>query len=87
MLEQFEPAVRKAMDDYAVTKKCEDIIAKAKALSLVGKYAQNINIDNYVSSKVFDGLFKVLAQQEEKIRVDPAARATDLLKQVFKGQP
>jgi hypothetical protein len=30
-----------------------------------------------------DGLFKLLAQEELKIRKDPAARISDLLKKVF----
>jgi hypothetical protein len=33
--------------------------------------------------KILDGLFYVLGQGEQKIRTNPAARATDLLKQVF----
>jgi hypothetical protein len=84
LLAQFMPVVRKAMDGYGVTKKCEEILGKAQTLPLVGKYAQGIDINNYVSSKALDGLFKVLAQQEEKIRTDPAARVTSLLKDVFK---
>lgn len=84
LLAQFQPTVRKAMDEYAVTKKCEEILGKAKTLPLVGKYAQGIDINKHVSSKALDGLFKVLGQQEEKIRTDPAARITSLLKDVFK---
>jgi len=84
LLAQFAPVVRKAMDEYAVTNKCEEILGKAQTLPLVGKYSKGIDINNYVSSKALDGLFKVLAQQEEKIRMDPAARVTSLLKEVFK---
>jgi hypothetical protein len=36
-----------------------------------------------VTNKSLDGLFKVVAAEEEKIRENPAARTTDLLKQVF----
>jgi hypothetical protein len=34
-------------------------------------------------SKIVDGLFLMLAEEEKKIRQDPAARVTDLLKEVF----
>jgi hypothetical protein len=78
------PVVQKAMDDYAVTKKSEEILGKAQALPFIGRYATGIDINKYVSSKALDGLFKVLGQQEEKIRTDPAARVTSLLKDVFK---
>ncbi len=84
LLAQFTPVVRKAMGTYAVTKKCEEILGKAQALPLVGQYAKGIDINNYVSSKALEGLFTVLAQQEQKIRTDPAARVTGLLKEVFK---
>jgi hypothetical protein len=84
LLGQFQPEVRKSMDAFEVTRKCEEIQGMAETLPLVGKYAKGIDINKYVSSKALDGLFKVLAQQEEKIRTDPAARATDLLKEVFK---
>jgi hypothetical protein len=33
--------------------------------------------------KAMDGLFYVLGQEEKKIRNNPAARVTDLLKEVF----
>lgn len=84
LLKQFQPVVDKAMSEYAVTKKCAEILGRAQSLPLVGKYAKNIDINKYVSSRALDGLFKVLGQQEEKIRTDPAARVTDLLKEVFK---
>jgi hypothetical protein len=84
LLAKFAPVVQKAMDEYAVTKKSEEILGKAQSLPLVGKFASGIDINKYVSSKALDGLFKVLGQQEEKIRTDPAARVTSLLKDVFK---
>jgi hypothetical protein len=40
-------------------------------------------IDKYVTGKGLDGLFLMLAEEEKKIRQDPAARVTDLLKKVF----
>lgn len=84
LLAKFAPVVRKAMNEYAVTKKFEEILGQAQTLPLVGTYSKGIDIHNYVSSKALDGLFKVLAQQEANIRTDPAARATSLLKEVFK---
>jgi len=39
-----------------------------------------------VTAKAIDGLFTLIAEQEMKIRKDPLARTTDLLKRVF-GQP
>jgi hypothetical protein len=84
LLTAFQPAVRKSMDDYAVTKKYGELMDKAKTLPFVGKFAGNLDIAQYVSSKSLDGLFKVLGEQETSIRTNPASRVTDLLKQVFK---
>ena len=41
------------------------------------------DIDQYVISKGLDALFHVLGKEERKIRTDPTARVTDLLKEVF----
>jgi len=40
-------------------------------------------LDQYVVTKALGGLFHVLGEEERKIRKDPAARVTDLLKEVF----
>ncbi|MCF7765561.1 MAG: DUF4197 domain-containing protein [Verrucomicrobia bacterium] len=41
------------------------------------------DIDGYVTRKAMDGLFKMLAEEEKQIRLNPVARTTDTLKQVF----
>lgn len=41
-------------------------------------------IDKYLTQKALDGLFVKLSEEEAKIRKDPAARVTDILKRVFK---
>jgi hypothetical protein len=40
-------------------------------------------VDHYVVAKALDGLFHVLGEEEKKIRTNPTARVTDLLKEVF----
>jgi hypothetical protein len=42
-----------------------------------------LDINKYVVGKAIDGLFYMLAEEERKIRKNPAARTTDLLKEVF----
>lgn len=46
----------------------------------------DIELDRYLTEKALDGLFQKLAQEEEKIRTNPAARVTELLKRVFGQQ-
>ncbi len=43
----------------------------------------SFDLDQYVTEKALDGLFLILAEEEKKIRQDPAARVTDILQKVF----
>jgi len=48
---------------------------------------QSLDIDRYVTGEAIDGLFLLLAREERRIREDPVARTSDLLKRVFgRGQ-
>jgi hypothetical protein len=40
-------------------------------------------LDGYVTRKSLDGMFLKVGQEEAKIRTNPAARTTDLLKKAF----
>jgi hypothetical protein len=44
---------------------------------------ESLDLDHYVTSKALEGLFLMVGEEEKKIRTDPAARVTDLLKTVF----
>jgi hypothetical protein len=43
----------------------------------------NPDLAGYVTEKSLSGMFYQVAQEEQKIRKDPAARVTDILKKVF----
>jgi hypothetical protein len=45
--------------------------------------SESLDIDHYVVTKALDGLFHVVGEEEKKIRTNPTARVTDLLKEVF----
>ena len=79
---QFAPVVTKALADYNVTKKYQDIISRYQQLPMAQKFPAP-SVEDYVINKSLDGLFKVLGQEEAKIRQDPAARTTSLLKEIF----
>jgi len=46
----------------------------------------SLDLDQYVTEKALNGLYLMLAEEEKKIRRDPAARVTNLLKKVFASQ-
>jgi hypothetical protein len=77
----FKPSVASAMNDVNVTRSFKDLMDKAKKIPFLKPEA--VDLDHYVTSKALDGLFVVLGQEERKIRKDPSARVTDLLRKVF----
>jgi hypothetical protein len=48
---------------------------------------EDFDVDSYVTNKAMDGLFKLVAEEEKRIRENPAARTTDLLQKVFGSIP
>ena len=43
----------------------------------------DLDLNEYVTGKTLDGVFILLADEERKIREEPAARTSDLLREVF----
>ena len=77
----FRPTVENVMADVGVTKQYDALIGRYKEVPFAKSITFDIN--QYVTEKATDGLFFVVAQEEKKIRTNPAARVTDLLKDVF----
>jgi len=77
----FRPFVEKTMNDNSVTQQYEALSGELKSIPFVN--SEDLDINKYVVGKALDGLFYMLAEEEKKIRKNPAARTTDLLKEVF----
>jgi hypothetical protein len=77
----FEPIVHNAMSQVGVTHKYQQLEEGVRGLPLVG--GMSFDLDKYVTDGALEGLFYMLAREERKIRRDPAARVTELLKEVF----
>lgn len=77
----FRPTVQSAMNEVGVTREYRQLAGLAQTVPFVDLRA--VDIDSYVVGKALDGLFHVLGEEERKIRTDPAARVTQLLKDVF----
>jgi len=85
LYDEFRPVVSTSMDEVGVTRSYKKMVGEYAALPLAGK-TESVDLDHHVTTKALDGLFLVLGQEEKKIRTDPAARVTDLLKDVFGGR-
>lgn len=79
--QKFTPVVQTAIDKVELTKYWNPIITAYNKVPLVQK--QNPDLTAYVTDKAMSGLFKLIADEELKIRKDPVARVTDILKRVF----
>jgi hypothetical protein len=78
----FKPVIGQSMESVGVTRYYQSLSEKIETLPFVSDYA--VDLDAYVTEKSIDGLFIRLAEEEAKIRNDPAARVTELLKKVFR---
>ena len=74
----FQPVVEKSMNEVGVTRQYNELIGRYQAIPFVK--SETFDINHYVVTKALDGLFHVLGEEERKIRTNPAARVTDLLK-------
>jgi hypothetical protein len=77
----FKPIVEKSMDEVGVTRQYRELVGKAQTIPLLK--SESYDIDQYVVTKSLGGLFHMLGEEEQKIRTNPTARITDLLKEVF----
>lgn len=77
----FRPIVERSMSEVGVTRQYKDLLGRARAIPFLNVEAYDL--DNYVVGKALDGLFLVVGDEEKKIRTNPSARVTDLLREVF----
>lgn len=90
---RFYPIVQKATEKTGVTAAYKNVCEKANAGGSLGGFGSGIvgtvfdkdslDIDAYVTNKALDGLFKLIADEELKIRQNPVARTTATLQKVF----
>lgn len=80
--EAFLPVIKKTLAQYNVNQKYDLLLQKYRTIPFSSKLPVP-NVEDYILDQALNGLFVVLAQEESKIRTQPAARITDVLKQVF----
>jgi len=84
LYEAFQPIVSSSMNEVGTTRSYKKMMGRYTALPFAS--SESLDLDRYVTNKSLDGLFYLVGQEEIKIRKDPAARVTDLLKSVFGGR-
>ena len=88
--EKMAPIVKEATAKAGVTAAYKKLLDQTSGgTSLLGKLNINtasLDVDSYVTQKASDGLFTMIAEEEKRIRENPAARTTELLEKVFGGK-
>lgn len=80
LVTSFKPVIEQSLSKVNATKYWSDVFTN------YNRFATNkINPDlsSFVTGKAIDGIFYQVGLEEQKIRKDPVARVTDLLKKVF----
>lgn len=77
----FKPVVSQKVGEVGATSAYKNMMGRYESVPMVR--SQSLDLDDYVTNKSLDGLFHMVGEEEKKIRTNPVARSTDLLKTVF----
>jgi hypothetical protein len=78
---KFSPVIKSSLDKVDATRLWAELITAYNQIPFVTR--QNPDLTGYVTDKAISGLFTMIAKEELKIRQNPVARTTELLKKVF----
>ena len=82
LFDAFKPDISKSMSEVGVTRAYKAMTDRYTSMVPFAK-VESLDLDRYVTNKSLDGLFYMVGQEETKIRTNPAARTTELLRKVF----
>ena len=82
LTDAFKPVVADSMNQAGTTQSYKALTDRYISMVPFAKM-DSFDLDSYVTKKSLDGMFFKVGQEEAKIRTNPAARTTDLLKKVF----
>lgn len=83
LTEKFRPVIEASLTKVDATKYWKDVFT---AYNKFSSTPVNTDLNAYVTEKALGGLFYNIGLQEQKIRKDPAAQVTDILKKVFSSK-
>lgn len=82
--EKFKPVIQKSLEKVNATQYYSNLVNAYNQIPLVKKV--NPELDGYATDKAVEGLFVMVAKEEQNIRKNPRARTSDLMKKVFAEQ-
>jgi hypothetical protein len=78
---KFNPVIQNSFAKVGADKVWTNIITKYNSIPLVKKV--NPDLTDYTTNKAMEGVFKMIAVEEQNIRTSISSRSSDLLKKVF----
>ena len=78
----FKPIIDTSLNEVGATRYYNQLNDKLSSVPVVGQEL-DMDLQDYVTDQALNGLFVMLAQEEQKIRDNPAARTSEILQQVF----
>ncbi|OMG53061.1 hypothetical protein BJN45_12555 [Azonexus hydrophilus] len=78
---KFLPIVKTATSKLQLAEQYNKFAGKAASVGLIDK--KDADIDSYVTQKAMDGLFLMIAEEEKRLRSNPVAAGSALLKKIF----
>lgn len=83
LAQKFLPIVTRATQKQQLADKYNAVAGKAASLGLLR--AEDANLQQYVTERALDGLYRMIGEEEKKIRQDPIGTGSAILKKVFGG--
>ena len=83
LAELFRPIVGDKLEAVGATRSFNELMGQTAKIPFMERPA--FDLTAYVTEQALDGMFLRIAKEEERIRTDPLARTTDLLKKYFGG--
>lgn len=80
---QFLPLVKRTTDQVQLADKYQAVAGRAAKLGLLKQ--QDADLPGYVTGRALDGLYAVIGEEERKMRQNPAAAGSTLIKKLFGG--
>ena len=81
LADKLLPIVTRATEKVELAGRYNKVAAKAQGMGLVK--GDEVNVQQYVTARALDGLYKTIPEEEKKVRADPVATGSAILKKVF----
>lgn len=78
---RFLPIVRKVTDRSGLAQQYNTLAGQGASLGLIKP--EQATVERYVTQKALDGLYTMIAEEEKKIRANPVAAGSDIIRRVF----